>query len=186
MNFLDVLIILTLVSMFCVLFFAGLWRSLAALVALWVGLIGADIFGNPIGRMLNNIIPGIERWTSDLIGFVLAFLIIGSAVMYLALRSFRTLSRRAGYHFDIRGGMPVLLITILLASVVSLATVTVFIELTSRTMDDIPAGEAPGFAHRQYHEASLRPATERMSDYVYNATGSWVPGGAPSVLAPED
>jgi hypothetical protein len=186
MNLLDILIIVLLVSVFCVLFFAGLWRSLSALVALWVGLIGADIFGNPFGNLLNGLIPGIERWTANLIGFILAFLLVGSLILYLALRSFRTLSRRAGYRFDVRGGMPIVLATVFLASVVSLASVTVLVELTSRTLDDIPAGETPDFAHRQYHGATLRPATERMGEYVYNATGSWVPGGAPSVLAPEE
>jgi hypothetical protein len=186
MNLLDVLVVLALVSIFCVLFFAGLWRSLAALISLWIGLVGADIFGNPLGRMLHRIIPGIEWWTANLLGFILAFLIIGAVVMYVAVRSFRTLSTRTGYRFDLRGGLPVLLITILLASVVALASVTVFVELTSRTLDDIPAGERPDFANRQYQNATLRPATERISEYVYNATGSWVPGGAPSVLAPEE
>jgi hypothetical protein len=186
MNLLDVLIIVALVSIFCVLFFAGLWRSLAALVSLWIGLVGADIFGNPIGRLLHRITPGIEWWTANLIGFVLAFLITAAIVMYVAVRSFRTLSTRAGYRFDLRGGLPVLLVTILIASVVSLATVTVFVELTSQTLDDIPVGERPDFANQQYQNASLRPATERISEYVYDATGSWVPGGAPSVLAPEE
>jgi hypothetical protein len=186
MNLLDILIVLFLVSVFAVVFFSGLWRALSSLVALWVGLVGADLFGNPIGSLLYNLIPGIERWTANLIAFVLSFLIIGSVVLYLALRSFRTFSERSGYRFDLRGGVPVLLATILLACVVSLASVTVIVELTARTLDDIPAGERPDFATRQYYEASLRPATERIADYVYNATGSWVPGGAPSVLAPED
>jgi hypothetical protein len=186
MNLLDVVIVLALISVFALVFFGGLWRALAALVALWTGLIGADIFGNPIGRIVNGLIPDIERWTSDFIGFVLAFLIVGAAVMYLALRSFRTLSQRSGYRFDLRGGVPVLLLTVLLACVISLSTVTVVVELASRTLDDIPANESPDFANRQFREASLRPATERMSEYVYDATGSWIPGGAPSVLAPED
>ena len=186
MNFLDVVIILGLVSVFVVVFFSGLWRAIATLIALWVGLIGADIFGNPIGRLLHGIIPGIERWTANLIGFVLAFLIIGAIVLYLAIRSFRTLEQRSGYNFDVRGGMPILIATIRLACVVSLASVTVIVEVTSRTLDDIPAGETPEFAARQYQGATLRPATERIGEYVYNATGSWVPGGAPSVLAPED
>jgi hypothetical protein len=186
MNFLDILIIIALVSIFGVLFFAGLWKSLASLISLWVGLVGADLFGTPIGRMLYGTIPGIERWTADLIGFVLSFLAVGAIVMYLALRSFRTLSERSGYRFNLRGGMPVLIFTILLASAVSLASVTVLVELTARTLDDIPAGESPDFANRQYRGATLRPATERIGDYVYNATGSWVPGGAPSVLAPEE
>jgi hypothetical protein len=82
--------------------------------------------------------------------------------------------------------MPVLLATILLACVVSLASVTVIVELTSRTLDDIPAADRPHFAARQYQNATLRPATERMSEYIYDATGSWVPGGTPSVLAPEE
>jgi hypothetical protein len=186
MNFLDVLIMVALVGVFVVVFFAGLWKALASIVALWVGLIGADLFGNAIGALLYRVVPEMERWTGNLIGFVLSFLIIGAVVLYLALRSFRTLSERSGYRFDIRGGMPVLLVTILLACVVSLASVTVIVELTSRTLDDIPTGESPDFAARQYQDATLRPATERIGEYVYNATGSWVPGGAPSVLAPED
>jgi hypothetical protein len=186
MNLLDILVLVALVSVFCVVFFAGVWRAIAAVIALWVGLVGADIFGNPIGRLLHSIVPGIERWTADFIGFVLAFLMVGIAVMYLTLRSFRTLRARSGFRFDLRGGAPVLVLTIILAGVVSLASVTVFVELTAKTLDDIPAGEAPDFASRQYHGATLRPATERIADYVYDATGSWVPGGAPSVLAPED
>ncbi|MEX2425561.1 MAG: CvpA family protein [Thermomicrobiaceae bacterium] len=186
MNLLDILIILALVAVFIGIFFAGLWRALSALVSLWIGLTAADIFGNPIGGILQGLIPDIEPWTSNLIGFILAFFIAGATVMYLSLRSFRTLTERSGYRFDIRGGMPVLILTILLACVVSLATVTVIVELAAETLDDIPTNEAPDFASRQYREASLRPATERMSEYVYNATGSWVPGGAPSVLAPED
>ncbi len=186
MNLLDILILVAMLSVFTVVFFAGVWRAIASVIALWVGLIGADIFGNPIGRLLHSIIPNIERWTADFIGFVLAFLIVGVAVMYLTLRSFRTLQARSGYQFDVRGGMPILIVTVLLAGFVSLASVTVFIELTAQTLDDIPAGESPDFATRQYHEATLRPATERLSEYVYDATGSWIPGGAPSVLAPED
>lgn len=186
MNVLDILIILALVAVFIVIFFAGLWKALASLLSLWIGLIGADLFGTAIGSLLDSIIPGIERWTANLIGFILAFLIVAAVIMYLALRSFRTLSERSGYRFDFRGGSPVLILTILLACVVSLASVTVLVELTSRTLDDIPAGESPDFATRQYNGAALRPATERIGEYVYNATGSWVPGGAPSVLAPED
>lgn len=186
MNLLDVLIIVALVAVFIVIFFAGLWKAMAALVALWVGLIGADLFGNAIGSLLHNIIPGIERWTADLIGFVLSFGIVAALIVYVVLRSFRTLTERTGYRLDIRGGAPVLVATILLASVVSLASVTVFIELTSRTLDDIPTNESSDFATQQYRGAALRPATERIGEYVYNATGSWVPGGAPSVLAPED
>lgn len=186
MNFLDVLIILFVVSVFIVIFFGGLWKALASLVALWVGLIGADIFGNLVGSLLSNVIPGIERWTADLIGFILSFLIVGGIILYLALRSFRTFSERSGYRLDIRGGFPVLLATVFLACVVSLASVTVVIELSSRTLSDIPPGESPDLVTEQFRGASLRPATERISEYVYNATGSWVPGGTPSVLAPED
>jgi hypothetical protein len=186
MNLLDALILLALVAVFIAIFFAGLWKALASLVALWVGLIGADLFGVPLGRILHGLIPGVERWAANMIGFVLAFLIVGAVILYLALRSFRTLSERSGYRYDVRGGMPVLLATILLACVVSLASVTVIVELTSRTLDDIPAADRPHFAARQYQNATLRPATERMSEYIYDATGSWVPGGTPSVLAPED
>jgi hypothetical protein len=186
MNLLDALILLALVAVFIAVFFAGLWKALASLVSLWVGLIGADLFGAPLGSILHGLIPGVERWTANLIGFVLAFLIVGAGILYLALRSFRTLSARSGYRYDNRGGMPVLLATILLACVVSLASVTVIVELTSRTLEDIPAGERPHFASRQYQDATLRPATERMSEYIYDATGSWVPGGTPSVLAPEE
>ena len=186
MNLLDVLIVAALVSVFIAVFFAGLWRALASLVALWVGLIGADIFGNPLGSVLRSLIPGVERWTANLIGFVLAFIIVAALVMYLAVRSFRTISQRSGYRFDLRGGAPILIATIALACIVSLASVTVFVELAGRTIDDIPTDETPAFAARQYHNAALRPATERISVYVYDATGSWVPGGTPSVLAPED
>ena len=186
MNFLDILIILALVAVFVAVFFSGLRRALAALIALWIGLIGADIFGNPIGALLYRIIPGIERWTADLIGFILAFILVSIAIMYLALRSFRTLSARSGYRFELRGGPPVLILTILLACVVALGSVTVLVELTARTLDDIPAHESPDFAQRQYNEATLRPATETISRYIYDATGSWVPGGTPSVLAPEE
>ncbi len=186
MNLLDVLIILAMIAVFVGVFFSGLARALAMLVALWVGLIGADIFGNPIGRLLHGLIPGIERWTSNLIGFLVAMLLVGGLVLYLAVRSFRTLSARSGYRFDLRGGVPILLATVLLSAVVALATVTVVVEVTSNTLDEIPPGETPVFASRQYNNASLRTATEEIATYVYNATGSWVPGGAPSVLAPED
>jgi hypothetical protein len=185
-NLLDILVLVALISVFTAVFFAGLWRAIALLIALWVGLVGADIFGNPIGRIVFSIIPNIERWSANLIGFILAFILIGVAVMYLTLRSFRTIEARSGFRFDVRGGMPVLIATVALAAVISLATVTVFVELTAKTLDDIPAGDTPDFASRQYHGAALRPATERISEYVYDATGSWVPGGAPSVLAPED
>ncbi len=186
MNLLDILIILFLVSAFVVIFFAGLWKALASLAALWVGLVGADIFGNLLGSLLHGIIPGIERWTADLIGFVLSFLIVAGIILYLALRSFRTISERSGYRLDIRGGLPVLLATVFLACVVSIASVTVVIELASRTISDIPPGERPDFVTEQFHEAAFRPATEQIADYIYDATGSWVPGGTPSVLAPED
>lgn len=186
MNLLDILIVVAVVSVFVVIFFAGLSRALASLLALWIGLIGADIFGNLLGDLLFQYIPGIESWTADLIGFVLAFIAIAALVMYLLLRSFRTLRRRSGIDFDIRGGVAALFATIVLAAVVALASITVLVELTSQTLDDIPPGETPDFAARQYNDASLRPATERIATYVYDATGSWVPGGAPSVLAPED
>lgn len=186
MNFLDFLIIFGLVSVFAGVFIAGLGRAVAILIALWIGLIGADIFGTTIGSTLFNQIPGIESWTADTLGFLLAFIIVAGLVLYVALRSFRTFSARSSYRFDLRGGAPVLLATIVLAGVVALASVTVVVQVTARTIDDLPEDETPGFAVRQYDDAALRPATERISSYVYNATGSWVPGGAPSLLAPED
>jgi hypothetical protein len=186
MNFLDVLIIIAMIAVFAGVFFSGLSRALAALVALWLGLIAADIFGGVLGRLLYDQVPGIERWTADVIGFLLALIISTVLILYVTLRSFRTLSARSGYRFDVRGGAPVLLATILLAAVVALASVTVVVQVTARTIDDIPRDERPGFAVRQYEEAALRPATERIASHVYDATGSWVPGGAPSLLAPED
>jgi hypothetical protein len=186
MNFLDALIVLALIAVFGALFFAGLWRALSALVALWVGLIGADLFGRAIGSLLEEFIPGIEIWTARALGFLLAFIIVATLIMYLALRSFRTLSARSGRSFEVRGGFPVLFATIVLAGVVALGTVTVVVQVSARTIEDLPQDETPGFAVRQYEGAALRPATERISSYVYNATGSWVPGGAPSVLNPED
>lgn len=186
MNLLDILIVVALVAIFGVVFFAGLARALVTLLALWIGLIGADIFGNLIGDLLGGVIPNIEPWTADLIGFLLSFAIIAVLVVYLAIRSFRTLSARSRHRLDQRGGAPVMALTVVLALIVSLASVTVFVELVSESIEEIPEGERPTFAARQYEEASLRPATERVATYVYDATGSWVPGGAPSVLAPDD
>jgi hypothetical protein len=186
MNFLDATIILALVAVFFGLFFAGLWRALAALIALWVGLIGADVFGRSVGNLLQNLIPGIEVWTANALGFLLAFVVVAALIVYLAVRSFRTLSARSSRSFEARGGFPVLLATILLSGIVALGTVTVVVQVSARTLDDLPQDDTPGFVIRQYENAALRPATERISTYVYNATGSWVPGGTPSVLNPED
>lgn len=130
-NLLDILIVVALVAIVGTLFFAGLARALVTLLALWLGLIGAAIFGSLVSDLLRGAIPGIESWTAEIIGFLLTFAIIGALVVYLAVRSFRTLTARSGVRLQQRGGWPVLVLTIALSVVVSLASVTVIVELMS-------------------------------------------------------
>jgi hypothetical protein len=186
MNLFDGVIVILLFGIFAAVFIGGLGRAFAALLALWLGLIGADVFGAMVGRLLHRVIPSVEVWTAHVLGFFIALIVVVSVVMYLLLRSFRTLSSRSGIRFDVRGGIPALLATIVLAGVLALASVTVVVQAAGYAIDQTPRSEVPGFVARQYYQASLRPGAQRIAGYVYEATGSWVPGGTPSVIAREN
>jgi hypothetical protein len=183
MNLFDFIIILLLFGIFAAVFISGLTRALAIAVAMWIGLIGADVFGGMFGRLLYRFIPGIEQWTSHILGFFFALFLVAALVIYLLLWSFRSISARSGYRLDLRGGIPALLATIVLAGVLALASVTVLVQAAGYAIDHTPPRERPGFVVRQYQDATLRPGAERMAGYVYEATGSWAPGGTPSVIA---
>jgi hypothetical protein len=53
MNILDVFIVFSLVAAFAGVFMTGLWRARGMPVALYIGLIGADILGSAVaGRFI--------------------------------------------------------------------------------------------------------------------------------------
>jgi hypothetical protein len=128
----------------------------------------------------------VSIWTADLLGYLISLAAVTALAVYLLTRSFRGWSAAYRRRFDYRGGLPFMIVTILVARLLAIESVTVLVKVTARTDDQMPPLETPTLAMRQFEESSLPSTAIEVSDYIDGAAGSWIPGSTPSLLAPSD
>jgi hypothetical protein len=128
----------------------------------------------------------MSPWTAELIGFLLALLIVTAATLYVLVRSFRVWGETHRWRIEYQGGFPLLVAAILLAGLLAIMSVAVVVKARARTVDRLPPQETPTLAMRQFRESALLAVTIEVSDHIYSVTASWIPGSTPSLITPAD
>lgn len=184
MNWFDALLIVVFMGVLALGFYAGLGRSLAAIVALLVALSAGEIFVHPVAVTLSSVFSTIPRWVAELLAFVIVTVLIGVAVLYVFIRSFQVAPLRTRRVIELRGGFPAIFLVAILAVLLSLMVVTTTAQASSWTARQMPIGDARSGLARQLDNSVLAEQALRLSPYLYRAVGALNPTDRETILRP--
>lgn len=184
MNFLDLLMIVVFFGIFALGFFAGIWRCLAGLLSLVVGLVATSFFYQPVGDVLSGRFASLDFRVADLIGFLGVLFVAVFLVNYLLLRSFRTGRLRTRLTFETHGGLPWIALLSALSIALAIVVVAILVQVFDWTVREMPPERVTVWAANQYAESALSDQALRLSPYIYNAVNEVTPGTVPTILQP--
>lgn len=185
MNVFDLAIVVLFLVVFTVGFFSGFSRLVVALISLFLGLVSASIGYGGFAAVLMGAAPSMTDWTADVASFFVVTLIIGGLVFYAILWSFRVTALRTRHLLEWRGGTWGLIGLALLSVVLAVVVVTTAVQVSDWTVSQFPPSQNVTIAVRSSLQESILAANAmRLSPYLYDAVGAWVPGGPPPILKP--
>ena len=184
MNLVDSVALLIFIGVFAAAFFAGFGRIIAAFLALAAGILAACAAYGELGGQLANLLAPINPLTADLIAFILLVAVISIVVFVVLLRSFAVSRLRTRLTFDMRGGLVSNLLVVIAAGVMAACVVVVVVQISDRTLMDLPAGSTVVTLRHKYNQSLIVSQALRMSPFVYDTIGQILPGKAPKILLP--
>lgn len=184
MNLLDLIIIVVFLGMFVLGFFVGVGRTLALLVSMLVGLVGASVFYRAIADLFVGISDQVDIAVANLVAFILLALIIAAAVDYLLMRSFRVSRLRTRLTLETRGGFPAILLVIAVAFLFSVTLVITLVQLGDRSTGELPDSSIARTLEDQFHGSILSDQALRFAPVVYHVVSTLTPGSVPEILEP--
>ena len=184
MNIVDLLMIVTFLGVFTLAFWVGVVRSLAMLLALTGGVLGASIACGTIGSTLVSRIASLSDDMGRLIAFVLLLVLISAGIYYVLMRSFSVSRLRTRITSDSRGGIALSLVLVALSAVLAIGVVTVMAQASERTIVDLqPNGTVVTIDH-QFRDSLLAGQVRRLTPYLYEGVGDILHTTAPQILLP--
>lgn len=184
MNVVDAILLVVFLIVFSLGFYAGLGRLVAGFVALLGGLIVAGIFYQSVAGQLSPFLGSPADWISDVVAFLLILFVVCGALLYSLLWSFRITPLRTRRVLEMRGGFPAIFIVALLAVVLGFAIVTTLVQVSDWSVTQMDVSGTRVTMGQQLDESVLARGSRRLTPYLCDATGAWMPGGEPPILRP--
>ena len=183
----DIALVVVFLLVFTACFFAGFSRCLVALVALFLGLVAASIFYNPLSSAMTAAAPSLNEWIADVVSFFAITLVVGGIALYLMLWSFRVSALRTRRVLEWRGGIFGLAGVAITSVFLSVVVVTTVVQVSDWTVNQFPADQGTSVGVRKsLHGSVVAASAIQLAPYLYDAVGAWVPGGPPSILKPAE
>lgn len=184
MNWVDLVVLVIFLVVFTLGFFGGLGRALAAIIAVFVGLVSAGVFYRALGSAISGLFSTIPDWVAQLVGFFIVAIVIGAAALYALIWSFRITPLRTRRVLELRGGFPAVLFVALLSVVLAIGVITPLAQVTDWSARQIPVSGTSVTVRRELDESVLMTQALRLAPYLYDGVGSWIPGSPPTILRP--
>ncbi len=184
MNTLDIVVIAVFFGVFTAAFFAGVARSFAGLIALFVAIVVSAIFYSTLGDVLSRWLIPIDRNIANFVAFLLLMLGAGVGADYLLVRSFRISRLKSHLSLEFRGGVLGILGLIMLSFLISTTTLTVLTQVSNKTVNELPNGWGTTWLNNEYDGSTLAGQVLRLSPYLYDSVNLLTPGVAPVILQP--
>ncbi|HET7037685.1 MAG TPA: hypothetical protein VFI42_18550 [Thermomicrobiaceae bacterium] len=184
MNIVDLLVILVFLGVFALAFFVGVVRSLAMLIALAVGVLGASIACGTIGGQLVSRIASMSDDMGRLIAFVILLALIVSGVYYVLMRSFSVSRLRTRITTESRGGITLSLVLVVLSAMLAVGVVTILTQASERTIVDLQPNSTVVSIDHQFRDSLLADQVRHLTPYLYEGVGDVLHTTAPQILLP--
>lgn len=183
MNAVDILILAIFAGVIAIGFFVGISRALSAIVAIYFGTVMSATFYEPLGRVFERFIGGINPNTARLIAFLLIVLFASIGIGYVIIRTVESMSAANRFVIlnNIGGaalGIIVAVVTITLSITITVILVQALAQTTFDAADDTLLATVRG----QIGGSALAPIFLDLLPYVTTIVEPWFPGGLPPIL----
>jgi|GEM_PF-823808 len=178
----DLLIVLLFVAFYTAIFLAGVGRGLLVLVASFVVLAAAALFVAPLATVFWGIVPGMSRWTSELVALVLvvsAIVVLGVLGNVWSWRLAPVATRR---WFGSVGGPASLVLRSVVALLVTSVVLATVVNIISNTIDQLPADRVGIRLRREVVRSRLIPLARDAQRSIEWVALDWLPGDPPTIL----
>ncbi|MBX5444792.1 CvpA family protein [Sphaerobacter sp.] len=185
MNVVDIVMTFVFLGVFTLGFFAGPARAVIGLVALYGGLVAASVFYQPLGRTLTDLFWPMSPWIGAVTAFILLVAVVGGALLYVLLWSFRVSRLRSRFASNDHGGRLGMVVVVLVSVVISATVVTTAIQLADWSVQNLPEGDRRAAVTRHLNGSVIAGSTRRLTPHLYTAVVSWTPVADAPILRPD-
>lgn len=183
-NSMDVVIVITFLTIIGLGFLGGIRRVMSAIMAIYLGSVFAAAFYGSVSFHARSWMRGMSKATGDLFFFVVLF-IVASATMAIVFTQWfgdMRLPRRIEIADNV-GGAALGIIVSGLAVTLAAMLVAIMLQAINQTFNGPSTDSVFGWMDHQISKSVLVPVFLRMAPFFVQLISPWFPGGLPPILS---